>query len=208
MFNINKKKIKKFISIIREKNPIEVRISNPKFDLEEENDKTFLALVDGQDTVTKEVNREPDDLTLEYEGKECVIASKPLNIHGNRLYFSKHGLQTTVPLNKATMIGADVYIPSKENIEFTLPDNVALDDLEIDSSKFNKKNEDTYQLPISSEETGQVGSVRGSKQTLKEQNKAKRSRKLLKPSGLDTQTLLLAVGSGVAVGFMIKGYMG
>lgn len=196
------------INEIKNKNPVKVSLEDTSFDLEEDEERVFLSFIDGQDTETKEVRREADDLTLEFEGKECVIASKPLNIKGHKVYFTKHGLQTTIPLNKATMIGGDVYVPSKSTIEFRLPEEKSLKDLDVDEDKFKQKENNIYEVELESEESGETVSIKGSKETLQEQNKAKRSRQLLKKSGLDKQTLLLTLGSGAMIGFILKSYMG
>lgn len=68
---------------------------------------------------------------------------------------------------------------------------------------------DSYQPSKGSDSDKEDGdvSLEGSKKTLRELNEATRVRKLLQYDGLDKQTLLLAIGSGVAVGFILAKQM-
>lgn len=71
---------------------------------------------------------------------------------------------------------------------------------------------DVYQPSEEGEEddgwSGDIEQLKGSKATLKESNRAIRLRKLLKPQGMDKQTLLLTLGSGAFLGFIIAQQMG
>lgn len=55
--------------------------------------------------------------------------------------------------------------------------------------------------------TGDIESLVGSKATLRKSNEAKRLRQLLTPQKMDRQKLLLTLGAGAGIGFVVAQYM-
>lgn len=208
-----KKKIRRAVKTARRRNPIEIKRSengiqlkkvdtsfNPK--KEDHSGRVYLCIVDGMDTTVKEVEKSGDDMVLQYEDKYCAITSKPLLIEGNQLYFTKHGFVGTMALNKDTLLGGDVFQETNEDIERRISKDIDLKQIPFDvQAKAHNEDEEYYYVMNS--EVGDVASLHGSKKTLKDVNKAKRLRKLLQPSSMDKKQLLMALGSGIAVGFYL-----
>lgn len=167
-------------------------------------DRVYVIKLDGQDSEVYEAKKFGDDLVLEYNDVECAITSKPILIEGNQFYFTKDGFIGTMALNKDTLLSGDVYQPSLERKTRKISKDVDFNKLGIDienSKKVVNETENYYELENSN--IGDVASLQGSKRTVKEMNKAKRLRKLLKPSGLDKKTLIMAIGTGVAIGMYL-----
>lgn len=147
------------------------------------NNTAKLLILEGTSGRLHDTNKFADDKKLEFEedGKtqEVKITSKPHIIDNEEWYFTRDGFKGTQALHKETLLSADVYQPDKEESE----------------------NEDKGW-------SGEIEQLKGSKATLKESNRAIRLRKLLKPQGMDKQTLLLTLGSGAFLGFVIAQQMG
>lgn len=147
------------------------------------NNTATLMILEGASARIYEVDKFGDDKKLEYEedgsSQECKITSKPIIVDDEEWYFTRDGFKGTMALNDDTLLSADVYQPSEKGSE---------DD------------DDGW--------SGDIEELKGSKATLKESNRGIRMRKLLKPEGMDKQTLLLAMGTGAFVGFMISKQMG
>lgn len=165
--------------------------------------KVYLAIVDGEDTDVRIVRKNGDDMVLEYGDKACAITSKPVLLGNHQLYFTKNGFQGTMALNKDTLLAGDVYQPSLEKNYRKISKNIDFDRAGIDVSELKVEEEDDNYYKVEQEELGDVATLHGSKATLKEMNKAKRLRKLLKPSSMNKKRLLLAIGAGIAIGLSI-----
>jgi len=169
---------------------------------EDHKGRTFIAVIHGTDSTVFEAEERADDMILEYDGKHCAITSKPLMIEGNRLYFTKNGFVGTMAYNKDTLLSGDLYQPSKGSRKRTISKDINLDEYDLDiNSKGLKETDDGYE--IKADALGDVEALQGSKATLKEMNKAQRLRKLLKPSKVDRQKIILAVVAGIGVGFVL-----
>lgn len=208
-----KKVIQDSISYIQDLNPyvlereddgIKLKKIDKSFDPTRERDtgKVFLILIDGQDTTPIEVDKHGDDMVLEYEDKYCAITSKPLLIDGNQFYFSRDGFLGTMALNKDTLLAGDLYQQSLENRERKISKDIDFTKLPYDIEKLKIDETDDYYV-VDNSDIGDVATLHGSKKTLKEVNKAKRLRKLLQPSKMDKKQILMAIGSGIAVGLYL-----
>lgn len=207
------KRIKTLFKVARRRNPIKieeedgdkvVKVVDTTFRPEKEDisDRVYLVTLDGLEARPREVEKHGDDMVLEYGDKACPITSKPIEIEGNQFYFTRDGFLGTMSLNKDTLLSGDVYQPSKESYERKLSKNINFDDygIEIDDLK-KEETEEAY--VVESDDMGDVAALHGSKKTLKEMNEAKRLRKLLQPSSIDKQKMIMAVASGIAVGFVL-----
>lgn len=206
-------KVKDLLIKARRRNPIQIQSNssgiqitredttfNPKKD--EHSGRTYLVTLTGMDTRVSEVKEFEDDLLLEDGDKHIAITSKPLIIEGNRFYYTKPGFQGTMALNKDTLLAGDVYQPSKSNYERKISKDINIEKLDFNpEEKASREDEEFYY--IDSKNMGDVASLHGSKATLKEMNKAKRLRKLLKPSKVDKTKLIMAVIAGISVGFVL-----
>lgn len=177
---------------------------------EDHSDRTFLITIDGLQGYPREVKKYGDDLCLEYEDKQCAITSYPIVIDGSEFYFTKDGFTGTMAINEDTLLEGDVYDPSKREHTRYIPvkkfkelkDKEKFEDMDIfDAETVMHNGEKCYK--IESEGLGDITALHGSKKTLKEMNDAKRMRKLLQPAKLDKQRLLMAIASGVAIGYMV-----
>lgn len=208
-----KKKVRNSFRYIKRRNPFSIERTddgiklkkeetrfNPKKDSHE--GRVFLAIVDGMDTTVKEVQKHGDDMVLEYEDKYCAITSKPMLIEGNQLYLTKNGFLGTMALNKDTLLGGDVFQQTSDNIERKISKDINFNMIPFDIEEEAHKQDEDY-FYVKNENVGDVASLHGSKKTLKDVNKAKRLRKLLKPTSIDRKKLLMAIGSGVALGFYL-----
>lgn len=208
-----KKKVKRTVKTIKRKNPfsiekqdngIKLNIENTSFDptKDGERGRVFLIIVDGQDSTVKEVEKHGDDMVLEYEDKYCAITSKPLLIEGNQFYFTKNGFLGTMALNQDTLLGGDIFQQQSEAVTRKISKEVDLSKIPFNVKAKAFKEDDDYYY-VKNKDMGDVASLHGSKKTLKDVNKAKRLRKLLQPSKMDKKKLLMAIGSGVAIGFYL-----
>lgn len=210
IFKVPKAVIRKIKGLV----PYRVTRKTPEL---EDTDKrrVYLAILEGSEARDViEVEKHGDDMVLEYKDKECAITSKPLRVNGTQLYFTRDGFLGTMPLNKHTLLEGDVYHPSKDSVTIDIGDDAInrteqefIEELDLGDDDYEVN--DSGELVIDKDDgyTGTVSALHGSKATLKEMNEARRLRKLLQPSGMDNQTLLLALGSGVAVGFIIAQQM-
>jgi len=173
---------------------------NPKNN--EQEDRIYLVILEGQDTVIKEVKKHGDDMTLEYGDKVCAITSQPLLVGGSQFYFTKHGFLGTMALNKDTLLAGDVYQPSMDSKERKISKDIDLDKLDFDIEDKAVKEEDDH-FVVENSELGDVATLHGSKKTLKEMNKAKRIRKLLQPTKMDKKMIIAYIGLGTAIGMYL-----
>lgn len=208
-------KLKAVIKKIKRAIPYRITRRTPEL-ADKEKRNVYLAILEGGEARdVKEVNKKGDDMVLEYNDKECAITSKPLRINGTELYFTRDGFLGTMPLNKHTLLEGDVYHPSKDSVKIDLgsdavekTDNEFIQELGLEDDDYEITDDNRLVIDKDDGYTGTVSALHGSKATLKEMNEARRLRKLLQPSGMDNQTLLLALGSGAAVGFILAQQMG
>lgn len=207
------RKIKRTLRAVKRKNPfsiekqedgIKLNIQDTSFDPRDDREKgrVFLVIVDGMDTTIKEVDKHGDDMVLEYEDKYCAITSKPLLVGETQMYFTKDGFLGTMALNRDTLLGGDVFQQQSEDVIRKISKDVDTDKIPIDIGSVAVKEDDDYYY-VKNDDMGDVTALYGSKKTLKDVNKAKRLRKLLKPSKMDKKQLLMAIGTGVALGFYL-----
>lgn len=217
MVAIPTRKAKKLVRTLRRKNPVAVETKggqlvvkkhetsfNPTND--EQEDRTYLITVDGQDTRVREVKEDSEDMAIEYEDQQMAITSKPLLIDGSRFYFTKDGFLGTMALNRDTMLDSDVYIPTKDKYTRYVPvEDVSWDEYEDidleDAEKVEREGEEYYKIETT--KSGDVGDLIGSKKTIKTMNEAKRLRKLLKTNNTDRQKLLMTLAAGAGAGYML-----
>lgn len=208
-----KKKFKHSIRYVKRRNPFKIQRTESGIELTKEDtsfnpkkdghdSRVFLTIVDGMDSTVKEVTKHGDDMVLEYEDKYCAITSKPLLIEGNQIYLTKNGFIGTMALNRDTLLGGDVFQQSTDAVERKISKDVNLELIPHDIEEISHKEDNEY-FYVKNSEIGDVASLHGSKKTLKDVNKAKRLRKLLQPSSMDRKKLLMAIGSGVAIGFYL-----
>lgn len=177
---------------------------DPKRD--DHSNRRYLVTVQGQDTRVEEVNDDADDMALTTEDKHIAKTSKPLVIEGNHFYFTKDGFLGTMALNEDTLIGGDVYDPTKESYQRQVPveaiNEADYPDIDFKDKEIEEINGKDYYI-IEAGDEGDISLLHGSKKTVAEMNKAKRMRKLLEPQSLDKSKLLMTLGSGVAIGYMV-----
>ena len=207
-WSVKKARRRNPIKIERNQSGVIINLEETSFDptKEEHSNRVYLVTVDGQSTRVKEVEKDGDDMILSYSDKHCCITSKPLLIEDNQFYFTKDGFVGTMALNEDTLLDADVYDPSEDIYERYIPvtdvEWEKNDDIDLtEISTVERGGKDFYK--IETEEEGDIAMLNGSKKTLAEVHKAKILRKLLKPSTADRTKLLMALGSGVAGGYML-----
>ena len=211
------KKVKALAIAVKRRNPyalksvdkgIALQHQDSSFDptRQDHTNRTYLITVEGQDTRVEEVNNHADDMALVTEDKHVAKTSKPLIIEGNHFYFTKDGFVGTMALNEDTLIGGDVYDPTKETYERKVPVEAINEgdypDIDFEDKETEEINGISYYV-INRDDEGDIALLHGSKKTTAEMNKAKRMRALLEPQSLDKSKLLMTLGSGVALGYMV-----
>lgn len=188
--------------IEKEEDGYKLKATESSFNPSTHDGRVYLIVMDGQDSRPIEVTKHGDDRVLEYEDKICAITSKPLLIDQNQFYFTRDNYLGTIALNKETLLGADVWQKAGKGVKRKISKDVNFERIpfNIDEKKVDE-DEDYYYVRY--EDVGDIASLSGSKKTLKDMNKAKRVRKLLKPAKVDKKKLLMAVGSGIALGFYL-----
>lgn len=181
----------------------------------EPHENVWLLVIDGEtiDEVHK-VDKDGDDMILSYDSgdKHCAITSKPVDMNGSQLYFTKHGWKTTMSINRDTLLSGDIYNPSSsrtatrkirksvvENDEYDLGIDPEDDDVSLDDGG-------KYYI-VESELIGDVESLHGSKATLMEANDAKRLRKLLQITKTKKTQILMYIAMGFGAGIMAYPYV-
>lgn len=205
-------KLRDIVTGIKRKLPFKVEYKNPQLDLEEEENNILVVSIDGSTSEIYRGKKKSEDRLIEYDGnKQMAICSQPLIVGGNQLYFTRAGYYGSQAINKDTLLSGDIYKPSTEKRIFELPknetdieqfDDIAEEDYEVtqdDSGNEVYKIEGNYEI-------GSVESLMGSKVTLKKMNKGQRIRKLLEPSKMDRQRLILSLCAGAGIGYYLAQY--
>lgn len=206
------KNVKQKLQKLYRRIPLKVEYRNPQLDLEEDKNEVIVITIQGATTEVHRGQKKAEDMLIEYGGdKQMGITSRPLVIGGNEIYFTRNGYYGTQAINKDTLLAGDIYKPSKEKKTFELPvDQVDIEDLDVDDEDYEiieDEGQEFYKIQ-GNYEIGSVESLMGSKVTLKKMNKGQRIRKLLEPSKLDKQRLILAIGAGVGAGYYLAQYYG
>lgn len=202
--------ISKIRGVLTSKIPYKLEKVDTGYKPDVKDDKIFLVYIDGATTEVEQVEKDGDSMTLTDGDKHIALTSNPLVINGTQLYFTKNGFKGTMALNRDTLLAGDVYNPSKSTVKLKKPDNLDIEQVDglTEDSIIEENGKEFIQLKKGEDMGGDIISLEGSKRTLKRQNEAERLRKILTPQGLDRQTLLMSLGAGASIGFIIANYMG
>lgn len=150
-----------------------------RFNPVEHYDHVYIVEVTGQDTQVYEATEKSDDMTLEYEKDNEQVECAI----------------TSLPM----LIGRNHFYYTRDGFKGTMALN---EDTLLSSDKYipNKDGGDDGH-------NGEISSLEGSKRTLRQQNEAKRMRKLLEPQSLDTSTIMLYLGAGAFIGVILSRYV-
>lgn len=192
------------LKIVKNEEGIQIKVEDTSFNptKDEHSDRAYVVNVQGMDSTAYEAEEYPDDLLLKYDDKHTAITSKPLVIEGNRFYFTKPNFLGTMALNQDTLLSGDIYQPSKGTYRRKMSKDINFEKLDINPEKEAVEEHEDHYI-VKSDDIGDVQALHGSKKTQKEMNKAKRLRKLLKPSSVDRSKLIMAVVAGISVGFVL-----